>query len=146
VEWAGGVLAHVRSSSEPTRALHLAPHPCPKEVQTCRHAQRGSRSSWRSGDPRASAAHTQNPGPPPVRMHARMRVRAQVPIEFEFEIRVARPHPCFSVAPMRGVVPALGHVTVEVTFAPTALQTEEATIEVRGVRLRVSLEGIGCLI
>ena len=55
----------------------------------------------------------------------------QVPIEFEFQIRELRSNPSFRIDPSRGVVPAHGSITVEITFAPTMLRTEEMVIEVR---------------
>lgn len=52
-------------------------------------------------------------------------------MDFEFEIVEVRPHPAFRVEPTRGVVRGNGSVTVETSFCPLSLTTEEAVIEVR---------------
>ncbi len=38
---------------------------------------------------------------------------------------------CAQVEPLRGVVPAHGHVTVSITFEPLALSTQVMELEVR---------------
>ena len=53
-----------------------------------------------------------------------------MPIDFEFQVRELRSNPCFRVEPSRGIVPANGAVTVEITFSPTMLRTEEMVLEV----------------
>jgi hypothetical protein len=62
--------------------------------------------------------------------HIPLPAAVQVPIEFEFQIRELRSNPCFRVEPSKGVVPAHGHVVVEVTFSPAMLRTEEMVLEV----------------
>lgn len=60
----------------------------------------------------------------------RFKMECKVPIEFEYSIKELRANPCFRVSPMSGIVPAHGHVVVEVSFAPTMLRTEELQLEV----------------
>lgn len=58
-------------------------------------------------------------------------IACKVPIDFEFEITYVKRNPLFSVAPMRGIVPANGSITVAITFNPVTLATEECVVEVR---------------
>ena len=60
----------------------------------------------------------------------RVKMECKVPIEFDYEIVEVKPNPCFNVAPLRGIVPAHGHVTIEVNFSPMALATEELKVQV----------------
>ncbi len=59
-------------------------------------------------------------------------MECKVPIEFEFEVLQTRPNPCFSISPLKGVLPAHEAVTVEITFMPNRLQTEDTELEVGG--------------
>lgn len=65
-------------------------------------------------------------------------------MDFEFEIVEVRPHPAFRVEPTRGVVRGNGLVTVEMSFCPLSLTTEEAVIEVRYARAGAGATG-SCL-
>ena len=58
------------------------------------------------------------------------QMECKVPIEFEFKIRKLRSNPCFRVEPMQGLVPASGHISVDIAFSPTMLRTEEMQLEV----------------
>jgi hypothetical protein len=59
-------------------------------------------------------------------------MECKVPIEFEFEITVTGTglsH--FRVEPMRGIVPAHGHVAIAVTYEPLSLATHDVALELR---------------
>ena len=64
-------------------------------------------------------------------------MECKVPIEFEFEVLQTRPNPCFIISPLKGVVPAHEAVTVEITFTPNRLQTEDSELEVGDCSVQV---------
>ena len=50
-------------------------------------------------------------------------LRCSVPIDFSFELDIVNPHPYFTIAPLKGIIPSNGNVTVEITFNPITLGT-----------------------
>uniref|UniRef100_A0A7S0UT62 MSP domain-containing protein n=1 Tax=Polytomella parva TaxID=51329 RepID=A0A7S0UT62_9CHLO len=66
----------------------------------------------------------------------RVKLECKVPIDFEFQIsEIGNPNPCFNFSPTQGIVPAHGHVMIDVVFFPLSFKTEETTLEVRTAEL-----------
>ncbi|GAQ81457.1 hypothetical protein KFL_000800340 [Klebsormidium nitens] len=60
-----------------------------------------------------------------------VRLECEVPIQFEFELTVANPLPELSISPSKGLVPANGHVSIQVRFAPARPMTYSIDVQVR---------------
>ncbi|GAX85110.1 hypothetical protein CEUSTIGMA_g12530.t1 [Chlamydomonas eustigma] len=61
----------------------------------------------------------------------KVKIECKVPIVFEFQILEKKSNPRFHIKPMKGIIPAHGHMTLEVTFSPTMLRSEEYQVEVQ---------------
>lgn len=59
----------------------------------------------------------------------KFKLECKVPIDFEYEFKAIRPNKAFSVAPLKGIVPASGRLPIAITFTPTTYTTEEAVYE-----------------
>lgn len=71
-------------------------------------------------------------------------LKCSLPIQFSFELDIIKPHPYITIAPLKGIIPSNGSVTVKVAFNPITLGTCSAII-----RLHVAQHGfepIECVI
>jgi hypothetical protein len=72
----------------------------------------------------------------------------KTPIAFEFELALTTESGAFDVRPRRGIVPANGAAEIEITYAPTKLQTTVTDVVVKVSQfgfepMRCSLRGTG---
>ena len=71
-------------------------------------------------------------------------LKCSIPIQFSFELDIIKPHPYFSITPLKGIIPINGNVSVRIAFNAVTLGTCSAKI-----RLNVAQHGfkpIECLI
>ena len=71
-------------------------------------------------------------------------LKSSVPIQFSFELDIIKPHPYFTIAPLRGVIPADGNMSIKITFHPITLGTCNTVL-----RLNVAQHGfepVECMI
>ena len=59
-----------------------------------------------------------------------VEIKCSVPIQFEYELTVTKPHPDFSVQPMRGIIPANGAAVVEIIYIPVKLGTASMELKI----------------
>ena len=60
----------------------------------------------------------------------KFQLSCSVPIDFDFSVTVATSHPCFTVAPLHGTLPAKGTADITVTLTPQSYTTATFAFEV----------------
>ena len=60
-----------------------------------------------------------------------VELACKTPINFEYDCEVIEPHPEIEITPVKGTVPALGSVSIELRYRPTAYRTALMRFRVR---------------